>query len=202
MFDRSLLFGLTSLVLFLTPAFGAPPAPPTASKPIGQGAAPAAPESPELAALFPSQPNVPACYGRAYDAKHLAQHPDQKVTAIAMRFVNRDAGADPAIPGVGHLFQLQARLRGGSKTLKALGPCLAEGDKVFCGVECDGGGLYAKKRDDGALILAFNESWGIRMTTTCDEDEGNVAELLPGKDDKSFRLDPLPASQCPPYEEW
>ena len=25
-------------------------------------------------------------------------------------------------------------------------------------------------------------------------------ELLPGKDDRSFRLDPV--SHCPPYEEW
>lgn len=199
---RPYLAGAISLACFLAPAFAAPPTPPTASRPIGQGAAPAEPESPALAALYPAQTNVPACYARAYDAKHLAQHPDQKVTAIAMRFVNRDAGADPAIPGVGHLFQLQVRLRGGKDVLKALGPCLAEGDNVFCGVECDGGGLYAKKRDDGALILSFDESWGIRMTTTCDEDEANVASVVPGRDDKVFRLDPVPASQCPSYEEW
>ncbi|MFZ1680222.1 MAG: hypothetical protein WAT70_04320, partial [Rhizobiaceae bacterium] len=168
-----------------------------------QGAAPADPdEGPELAALFPAEPNVPACYGRAYDARHLAQHPAQQVTGIAMRFVQRESGADPDIPGVGHLFQLQVKRRGDARFLKALGPCMAEDGRVFCGVECDGGGLYAKKRDDGALILSFDESWGIRMTTTCDEDEADAAELLPGADDKVFRLDPLPASQCPPYEQW
>ncbi len=200
MLKPAILAGLA--LMLAAPALAAPPAPPTASKPIGQGAAPAAPESPELAALFPSQPNVPACFGRVYDAKHLAQHPDQKVTAIAMRLVNRDAGADPAVPGVGHLFQLQVKRRDEGRVLKALGPCMAEGGRVFCGVECDGGGLYARKRDDGALILSFDDMWGIRMTTTCDEDEADAAELLPGADDKSFRLDPLPASQCPAYEDW
>lgn len=199
MLKPAILVGLA--LMFAVPALAAPPTPPTASKPIGQGTT-SEPASPELAALYPAVPNVPACFGRVYTAGHLADHPKQKVSEIAMRLIDRQAGADPAIPGVGHLFQLRVRLRGENKLLKALGPCMAEGGKVFCGVECDGGGIYARKRDDGALILSFDDMWGIRMTTTCDEDEADAAELLPGADDKSFRLDPLPASQCPPYEAW
>ncbi len=192
-----------AFIVLTMSALAAPNSPPTASAPIGQGAAPSAPDGgPELAALFPAEPNDPACYARAYSAGHLADHPQQKVTAIVMRLVNREAGDDQDNPGVGHLFQLQVKRRGENRLLKALGPCMGEGGRVFCGVECDGGGLYARKRDDGALILSFDDSWGIRMTTTCDEDEADAAELLPGADDKVFRLDPLPVSQCPPYEAW
>lgn len=185
-------------------AFAAsPPAPPTASKPMQPGAETVVPVlAPELAALFPAEANATLCYARKYDASHMAAHPDQKVTGITIRLVNRLVTDESDDMAQGTLFQLEVRRRGDRETLEASGPCMVEGGKVFCGVECDGGGLYAKKRDDGSLLLSFDDMWGIRMTPDCGDEEEDAKELLPGKDDKAFRLDPLPASACPPYEAW
>ncbi len=72
--------------------------------------------------------------------------------------------------------------------------------KIFCGVECDGGGVFVTRREDGSLMVSFDDMWGIRMSDSCGEEEG--VEFKPGKDDKAFRLDPLPVSQCPAYDAW
>jgi len=183
------------------PATAANPVPPTASRPMppGGGEDISIERPPELRALFPESENAPACYARLYDAKHLASHPDQKVTAMELRLVLRTAGSDDE-PGIGHLFQMRVKTRGSKDTLSGTGPCMVEGGKVFCGIECDGGGVFVKKRDDGSLLVSFDDMWGIRLAGDCGEDEADGKELLPGKDDRSFRLDPV--SHCPPYEEW
>lgn len=175
--------------------------PPTASKPMQPGGEEAVEfeRPPELRALFPEETNTPACYARAYDAKHLADHPQQKVTAMELRLVLRTVGSDDDTAR-GHLFQMRVKTRGSKEVMTGIGPCMVEGGKVFCGIECDGGGVYVKKRDDGALIVSFDDMWGIRLADDCGEDDEEAAALKPGKDDRSFRLDPV--ASCPAYEKW
>lgn len=196
---------IASALLFAAPALAAVQhVPPTASKPMqppggGGSTVEGIERPPELRALFPAEINVPACYARTYDAKHLADHPQQKVTAMELRLVLRTVGSDDD-SARGHLFQMRVKMRGSKPIMSGVGPCMVEGGKVFCGIECDGGGVFAKKRDDGSLVVSFDDMWGIRLSDGCGEEEEERAELLPGKDDKAFRLDPV--ANCPPYEKW
>lgn len=196
---------LLATILLAAPALAAMSqnVPPSASKPLqppGGGEEVEFERPPELRALFPEKANTPACYSRTYDAKHLAAHPDQKVTAMELRLVLRTIGsADDSAQG--HLFQMRVKTRGSKETMTGIGPCMVEGGKVFCGIECDGGGVFVKKREDGALLVSFDDMWGIRLADDCGEgEEEDSASLTPGKDDKAFRLD-LVAS-CPAYEQW
>lgn len=179
-----------------TPPSAVRPKPPEADAAPEQEAV-----APELAALLQPEPEARICFGRKYDAKHLAAHPDQKVTEIRYNLTWHVFSEEEGGQGA-YLFLLSAKRRGDRELLHASGPCMVREGKVFCGVECDGGGLYAKRRDDGSLLLSFDDMWGIRMTPDCGEEEEDAVSLEPGKDDKSFRLDPLPASACPAYDEW
>ena len=40
------------------------------------------------------------------------------------------------------------------------------------------------------------------MTLSCDGDEEDSVELMPGEDDKTFLLSPVPAASCPAYDDW
>jgi hypothetical protein len=171
---------------------------------LGLAALPAGAVEPEappaLAALLAPSPNARACYSRAYDKAHLAAHPKQKVADIALRLTWRVIEGECEDCSQGYLFQMQLRRRADKKPLVASGPCMERDGKAFCGVECDGGGVFLEKRGDGSLLVAFGDSWGIRMSPDCGEEDEVAIE--PGADDKAFRLDPLPAAQCPPYDKW
>jgi hypothetical protein len=157
-----------------------------------------------LQAVLAATPNARQCFARIYDRAHLAAHPGQKVAELGFRMIWRkvdgECGGGDCLQGYG--FQLKVRRRNDKRPFAASGPCLERDGKAFCGVECDGGGLYVTKNADGSLLLSFGDSWGIRLGEECGEDSGETTELLPGKDDRVFRLDPLPAGQCPAYEKW
>ena len=65
----------------------------------------------------------------------------------------------------------------------------AANGSIFCGVDCDGGYFTAKA--DGDKLTVTNE--GFQFEGVC---ESGFGWLDPGKDDKVFALDKMPASAC------
>jgi hypothetical protein len=158
----------------------------------------------KLKALLPPAPDARACYVRTYDAKHLEQHPKQRVTEMILFIRYTILGEDEA-----HLvatddgglekqyfdydFTLAAKVRDRSETLYASGDCTsAQG--IGCGVDCDGGGVevepVAGSNNDTILVKLER----IRMTLGCGE--GDDVELEAGDDDKVFKLAKGPVETC------
>lgn len=164
----------------------------------------------QLAELVPPQPGARACYSRVYDAAHLAKHPKQKVTEMTFRlaYYRHDPDTYAPLGQRNYYFELDAKVRGQPKKLTAGGECSlrADGKSIFCGVECDGGGVIISRKPEPGKLLVDLESQGyLRMTVDCDEEEADEAEtyeLKPGADDKQFLLTQTEASACPAYDDW
>jgi len=154
-----------------------------------------------LARILEPEPGARICFRRVYDAKHLKAHPQQTVTEMEFRLAYHKFPADDFYPQGqrNYYFDLLVKRRGHASTASGGGECAPQGDRIFCGVECDGGGLYLEPTGNG-IKLSFGGMWGIRLSEGCDgSDEGNT-ELTPGADDKAFRLTAI--KDCPAYDEW
>ncbi|WP_137150069.1 hypothetical protein [Devosia sp. FKR38] len=149
----------------------------------------------ELDAFVAASDGATACWSRQYDAAHLAAHPDQQVAAMSMAVTYWDETANGPAQ---YVFRMEADLRDGTHGT-AVGPCRQEGGDVWCGVECDGGGVLLKSRSGGDVLIDLEHTGYIAMTTGCGEDtldEGFPLES--GRDDKQFLLHALPVRQCVP----
>lgn len=126
-------------------------------------------------------PGTDSCYARRYSDDHLARHPAQRVTQIA---ISPDFTiADPLL-GV-HLTLSLRGVPGG--TFEAYGYCENNGGHtLYCGMEGDAGGFQitpAKK--GGILIEVSNLGMGF-------ENEAGFATLERNSgDDRSFLLQPV-----------
>jgi len=129
-------------------------------------------------------PDAPGCFARTYDRAHLAQHPDQVVTAVMLRIYRPPRGnADK------YWFLAQFRLRGKDKPLRTSGICNETASGLRCLVECDGGGVDVVPRARDATMHLDRISG-----PACDED--SAQELTGGKDDRVFRLDRVNDATC------
>lgn len=158
-----------------------------------------------LADILPPTPGKRLCFARSYSKDHLEAHPKQTVTDIRFQLAYVRHKSDEAFPEGAryYYFRMTAKLRGSSKTYKTTGECSAHGAEIFCGVECDGGGVNLRSRPKGRLLVFFRKSEEIRMTDGCDGmDDYDAFELKPGVDDREFLLDPTSAASCPAYEKW
>lgn len=148
-----------------------------------------------------------SCWRRTYSKDHLAVHPLQTVADIEFRLAYKTFGPDDDYPEQLHsyLFQLLVQRRGAEKRLQAGGNCWLEQDgRVFCGVECDGGGIFVRQRAEaGRILVSFDEMWGIALSE-CGEETGEpeAVPLEPGRDDKSFLLARVDDAACPAYADW
>lgn len=149
-----------------------------------------------------------ACFGRVYDAAHLASHPKQRVTSFHL---SREFGGDPnaeAEPSseqdmkdadgeYGRILvtaYVRFRDRKGVYT-NGLSCFRTDEGKVLCGVDCDGGGFSLKP--GGASLLLENNGFVVVGGCGASEDEQENEEVVrPGADDKVFRLDPKPFAAC------
>lgn len=163
----------------------------------------------ELAKLVKPVPGARACFRRDYDARHLSQHPLQKVTHMEFRltYFQHEPDAYYEQGQRNYYFELLARLRDQktARPLSAMGECApGRNDKaIFCGVECDGGGVVIRLRDrPDQLLVDLSASGRIRMTSDCGEDEENAVELEPGEDDRTFLLTKTAEADCPAYDDW
>jgi len=141
---------------------------------------------PAAAAGFEEQwkDGAPGCFARAYDAKHLAAHPRQRVTHIALGPSRLGA---PTPPGAFEVtFSLVLKGDGGS--YQSEGICRATAKAVTCDAEGDGGRFTI--RPDGRNIL-------IRIERLVLEGASDVTpDLAVGGDDRVLRLSPGPDSAC------
>ncbi len=159
----------------------------------------------KMLAFLPATPGARACYARSYDAKHLAEHPRQRVTALTflLRVVGYDESGDhwvldPAgkYERVDYQFALSATRRG-EKALTTSGYC-PDDPNALCIRECDGGGVTLETiAGSQALTIRLNDG-GVRMGAC---DEGKQIWLRPGADDKSFRVEKVAVEQCAALEK-
>ena len=154
----------------------------------------------ERPAAFPRGEET--CFGRVYDADHLKAHPDQTVTSF---FLWHELSQDPLVewgdetsagkkewdddPDNPLLLNLMMHVRDRPDQQVQQFECHGGDGSIFCGVDCDGGYFTAKA--DGDKLTVTNE--GFQFEGVC---ESGFGWLDPGKDDKVFALDKMPASVC------
>lgn len=161
----------------------------------------------ELAKFLAPQDGGRICYSRVYDAAHLKAHPKQQVTEMEFRMAYYTHEPDEFFPQGqrNYYFALLAKLRGqdSDQPLIAEGECSTNdnGKSIFCGVECDGGGVVVTRRDGGKILVDLDVMGRLRMSSGCDESD-DVVELERGEDDKTFLLSQMTESSCPAYDNW
>ena len=152
-----------------------------------------------LAEILAPEPGKHVCFGRDYDAAHMAAHPGQQVRAIGFRLAYYMFEPDEFFPKGqrNYYFHLSTTLRDGN-ALSTAGECVpGEGGVIRCGVDDDGGGVMIRPAEGGALIVDLEATGRIRL-----EGERAGAVLGPGTDDGLFRLSQRPAAECPAYDDW
>jgi hypothetical protein len=149
-----------------------------------------------------------ACFGRVYDAKHLASHPKQRVTSfhLSREFKGDPYSEDEPSPEdemkdvdgeYGNtLVTAYVRFRD-RKGVYMNGLTCRKNDSgaVFCGVDCDGG-TFNLKPSDASLLLENNGFVVVGGCSASEDDRENEEHVRPGADDKVFRLDPKPFAAC------
>jgi hypothetical protein len=154
------------------------------------------------------QPKAFACFVRAYDAGHLAQHPLQKVSVMKLLITaeKTDPKEDKVLE---YSFRLGVSFRDRPGNFESSGECghaptvrnpdtdppVSGGIDFQCNVDCDGGGVTVNLANkDGSVIVKLPER--IRIWKGKDPDEAAMSALMAGADDKVFRLDRAEPSQC------
>ena len=154
--------------------------------------------APILAALLLAQPaaaqtlreawfsQFSGCYLRHYDAAHLAKHPVQQVTMMALGPDHTDPASND---GRDLHLRLQFSLRSGGP-YSATAYCGEAGQTLACSIEGDGGEFVLEPARNGALRLSLT-GWGIGI-----EGDRDFAELSADRGDDRVFLLPA-ASACP-----
>jgi hypothetical protein len=166
-------------------------------------AKPLGPDYEKLKALLPPGPDAAFCFARTYDAGHLKEHAQQRVTELILFIRYITLGEDEAYlvatddsgtvkQYFDYDFTLAAKVKDRSETLYASGDCTS-GEGIGCGVDCDGGGIELEPiigKPDELLVRLTR----IRMTLGCAE--GPEVDLEGGADDKVFKLSKAPRALC------
>ena len=156
-------------------------------------------EEGELAKFLAPEPGRNICYARVYSPEHLKKHPKQQVTEISFRLAYYRHEPDDFFPKGqrNYYFAMLAKQRGSDRTLTAIGECGPGGDRISCGVECDGGGVTVTRRPGDKILISLGR---IRMSAGCDE--GDAVDLEAGEDDREFLLSRVEDADCPAYDDW
>ncbi len=150
-----------------------------------------------------------ACYGRVYDANHLSRHPKQLVTSLHL-FHNLEPDQDTEDEPITREELLKNEAESSSINVSAFVRFKnrkgvfwntlncnksADGKLTRCGIDCDGGSFTLQPRQQNLVLT--NEGFVLIGGCGASEEEyDNQVHLLPGADDKTFLLQPLPLSQC------
>ena len=157
----------------------------------------------KLADILPATPGARACFARRHDAKHLREHPGQRVAGVT--FLIRSTGFDERGEWVlkpdgkyeytRYLFAIRFARRSGASACRRRAGSARNAEKMGCRVECDGGGFALEKSGESLLVRLLDE--GIRIDG-CDEKD---VRLMPGADDKAFRVEKVAEAQCRALEK-
>jgi hypothetical protein len=139
-----------------------------------------------------------ACFARRYDAAHLRQHPQQKVTAMKLLVSAEIVPEDHAL---NYSFALGMKFRDRKGNFDTMGSCghpTAEQespDKLVlgCGVDCDGGGLQIEMANVDKSVIVRLDRVAIWNNDKPDDERDS---LEAGADDKAFRLDRVGLDEC------
>lgn len=152
-----------------------------------------------LLQLAPAQDKAESCFLRSYDAAHLKARPRQRVETIGIcvsveRLPPEEKGE---IVRYIYSFDFAAKLKGQASVAKTGGECgfshmppeeqkRISGKPIWCGIDCDGGGVTVEARKDGAELLVRLER--IRVSSECGggDDDSKSYDLTGGVDDKVF----------------
>jgi hypothetical protein len=119
------------------------------------------------------------CYGRIYDAAHMAAHPDQQVQAIAVTASGQSMNADQDYDII---ILLETRLREGTSPSRSAGYCAQAADGLDCRLEGDYGQLMLVPR--GGQLALTPGPYGFAV----EGKDGPLFVGLPGSDDLLFLL--------------
>lgn len=141
------------------------------------------------AIAFPSQAQVilpGSCYLRQYSAAHLAEHPAQTVTLIAL---GPETGAEEADAPI---LRLALEVRGGREMFRGTAYCDGWGRRMDCVMEGDAGGFVLEPARDGAVRMTLAR-YGITL-----EGSRDFVSLAGDRgDDRVFLIPAVPADACP-----
>jgi hypothetical protein len=145
----------------------------------------------------------PFCYGRDYDAGHLAAHRGQVTTSIRLYRGPTELASYARFPNGARDWprevdiMVRATTRKDAKGQTERITCSGEGDQWYCSPSYGvcildaHRPMYLRRGRDGAMLLA-NPRSGLPIVDMC-EPEGQGATRT---DDRIFRLEPLPLSAC------
>ena len=135
-----------------------------------------------------------ACFIRRYTNAHLKSHPDQNVTTM-LAYVGKQEGSDRY-----YSISLQVNFRQLNKPFQISGSCSenAETGALGCGVECDGGSLSVRVKDDQSILVDIPESVRLFDPAAAGDMDDLPTGARFGSDDKLFRLDRTALSDCVP----
>lgn len=152
-----------------------------------------------LLQLAPAKDKAQSCFLRRYDSAHLKSHPKQRVEALGMCVeVERITPEEKGEPvRYRYNFDFAAKVKGHAKPATTGGECgfsymppeeqkRIAGKPIWCGVDCDGGGVSVETRKDDAELLVRLER--IRVSSECGgaDDESSSFDITGGADDKVF----------------
>lgn len=133
-------------------------------------------------AMFPPEA---ACFQRHYSAAHLAQHPQQIITDIAL------SPAEGQQVSTSLVVDISVKLRGETDSYIGSAYCEPGGAGLSCGMEGDAGAFTLALRDGGALLLKVDPVGmsfeGARDFLTLSGSSG---------DDRAFLMHPVVAADC------
>lgn len=154
-----------------------------------------------LLQLSPAEDEAERCFIRRYDAAHLKGHPRQRVEAIGFcANVERIPPEEKNEPvRYRYNFDFAVKLKGRAKVATTGGECgfsymppeeqkRISSEPLWCGVDCDGGGITLEPRKEGVELLMRLER--IRVSSECGgaDDESSSFDLTGGADDKVFLM--------------
>jgi hypothetical protein len=123
------------------------------------------------------------CYLRQYSRDHLVQHPNQRVTQIA---VGPEAETSDSI------LRVAVMLRGDREVYSGAAYCNQWGRKMDCAMEGDMGSFTLEPAKDGAVRLS------VGLPGMSFEGATGFIDLAADRgDDRVFLIPPVPADACP-----
>ncbi|WP_214472250.1 hypothetical protein [Mesorhizobium sp. dw_380] len=153
------------------------------------------------------KPDQAFCYGRDYDASHLASHPNQLTQSIRVfrgpvELASFASGGDAANWPDGADIAVSVTTRQKSGKVTQTYSCQGEADQWRCAANsklsdfsCDIAQkeIFLKRGANGTMVLA-NPNSSLAIVDLCSK----AADGKTKSDDKVYRLEPMPQSACAP----
>jgi hypothetical protein len=120
------------------------------------------------------------CFGRLYDAAHLAAHPDQHITSMVLFANTEDMELDNTDQW---LIYVEVTTRASKTPYSGIGICADGNEGLYCLMEGDAGGFFASDSDGRLQVEVLDRGLSFEGATdflTLEHDSG---------DDRVFLLD-------------